>query len=61
MDFEDYLLPLDKYRALFILQELGLDIETDGELFLEQKKNQLVTALKQVELHAADNNPHAED
>ncbi|PWI32851.1 Tn3 family transposase [Vibrio albus] len=56
MDFEDYLLPLDKYRALFSQQELGLDIETDGELFLEQKKNQLVTALKRVELHAADNN-----
>jgi TnpA family transposase len=55
MDFEDYLLPLEKFHAQCSSQELGLAIETDCERFLQKKKDQLASALRHVELHAAGN------
>lgn len=55
MDFEDYLLSLEKFRDHHKNQNLGLTIETDCERFVQQKKDQLVSALRHVELHAAGN------
>jgi TnpA family transposase len=53
--FDEYLLPVDKYNELLLEKSLGLPIELNFDIFIEDKLNALTNSLKTVEGLAESN------